>query len=442
MHCRRFLRRWSFLLLFLAIPSGRAEDWPEWRGKGRLGVWRESGILETFPEKGLEIKWRMPINAGYSGPAVAGGRVFVVDFAPTEINKGIERALGLDEKTGKILWTREWAVDYTGLMRTYAIGPRATPTVDGDRVYTLGASGVLHCLSASNGAVLWKKDFVKDYGAQLPVWGMTGAPLVDGERLIALVGGEPDAKVVAFDKKTGKEIWRSLPSHSEPGYCQPLLIQAGGVRQLLIWHPEALASLDPATGKVYWEQPFKSHSNLTVATPVLSGLRLLISSFYNGSMMLELHADKPGARVVWKGKSNSEINTDGLHALVTTPVIDGDYIYGICSYGQFRCLDARTAERIWETLEVTKERARWASGFIVRHGDRYFINNDRGELIIARLSPAGYQEISRTKLIEPTSRPGNRRELGVINWSHPAYANKHIFARNDKEILCASLEKK
>ena len=437
---RRCLLGWSLLLL--VAVSVRAEDWPEWRGKGRLGVWTETGVLETFSEKGLQIKWRTPIKGGYSGPAVAGGRVFVLDFSPTEMNKGIERLLCLDEKTGRILWTREWESDYTGLMEMYAIGPRTTPTVDGNRVYALGTSGILLCLSVKDGAVLWKKDFVKDYKTEIPVWGMTGAPVVDGARLIALVGGKPDAKVVAFDKMTGKEIWRSLPSSSEPGYCPPVLIQAGGTQQLLIWHPEALASLNPVTGKVYWEQPFKVRSGLTVATPVRSGSRLLVSSFYNGSMMLELNPAKPRGRLSWKGKSDSEIKTDGLHALISTPVIAGDYIYGICSYGQLRCLNAKTGERIWETLAVTKERARWAAGFIVRHGDRYFINNDRGELIIAKLSPAGYREISRTKLIQPTSRVSRRRELGAVNWSHPAYANKHIFARNDKEILCASLEKK
>jgi outer membrane protein assembly factor BamB len=178
---------------------------------------------------------------------------------------------------------------------------------------------------------------------------------------------------------------------------------------------------------------------MTLATPVSSGARLLVSSFYNGSMLLELAGEK--ASVLWKGKSDSEINTDGLHAVVNTPVIDADHIYGICSYGQFRCLNLKTGERVWETMEVTKEKARWASGFIVRQGNRYFINNDRGELIIAKLSPQGYQEISRTVLIKPTTNPGNRRELGAVNWSHPAYANRHILARNDEEIISVPLEK-
>ena len=413
-----------------------AEDWPEWRGKGRNGIWTESGILDKFPEKGLTAVWRTPIHGGFAGPAVAEGRVFVTDFKRSSGKKGMERALCLDEKSGKILWTREWDADYQGI--SYDTGPRATPTVDGDRVYIVGGSGTLLCLNARTGDVIWRKDYVKDYRMQMPTWGIASAPLVDGDRLIAIVGGQPDAKVIAFDKMTGKEIWRALPSESEQGYSQPVIVAARGTRQLIIWDPTAVVALDPATGKTYWQHPFRINLSLTLATPVFDGSRLLVSSFYNGSMLLDLAKEK--ASVIWKGKSNSEINTDGLHAVVNTPVIDGDYIYGICSYGQFRCLNLKTGERIWETMEVTKEKARWASGFIVRHGDRYFINNDRGELIIAKLSAQGYQEISRTQLIKPTSNPGNRRELGVVNWSHPAYANRHIVARNDEEIISVSLK--
>ena len=172
------------------------------------------------------------------------------------------------------------------------------------------------------------------------------------------------------------------------------MIVEAGVPQLIIWHPKAVASLNPATGAVYWEQEFKVNMGMTLATPVFSRPHLFVSSFYNGSMLLDLFDRRSAVR--WRGKSENEINTDGLHAVVNTPVIDGDYIYGICSYGQFRCLNLKTGQRVWETMEVTKEKARWASGFIVRQDDRYFINNDRGELIIAKLSPKGYHEISRT----------------------------------------------
>ena len=160
---------------------------------------------------------------------------------------------------------------------------------------------------------------------------------------------------------TGEEIWRALDAAAEPGYGPPTIVEAGGVRQLIIWHPTAVASLNPLTGAVYWRQPFKIQAGLTVATPVMSRHGLLVSSFYNGSRMYRLLEDRPAAELIWKGNSNSEIETDGLHSLVTTPVVDGDHIYGIGSYGQLRCVDARTGARVWETLDLTNENARWAS---------------------------------------------------------------------------------
>jgi len=200
------------VLVLLATVAAHADDWPEIRGKGRLGVWSESGIVEKFPDGGLKVLWRTPIKGGFSGPSVVDGRVFVMDFTETQRPRGTERALALDERTGKILWTREWPADYRGM--SYPIGPRATPTVDGDRVYFAGADGKLFCLNAKTGDIIWQKDYVVDYGADRAKWawdwGFSSAPLVDGDRLICLVGGQSDAKVVAFDKITGREIWRAL----------------------------------------------------------------------------------------------------------------------------------------------------------------------------------------------------------------------------------------
>ena len=186
------MRKLLLLLLMLAAPVAiHGEDWPEIRGTGRLGVWNEPGILEKFPASGLKVLWRTPLKAGFSGPSVVNGRVFVMDFTETGRLRGTERALALDEKTGKILWTREWPVNYRGM--SYALGPRATPTVDGDRVYFAGADGKLFCLNAATGTTVWNKDYAVDYGADRAKWGwdwgFASAPLVDGDRLIALVGG-------------------------------------------------------------------------------------------------------------------------------------------------------------------------------------------------------------------------------------------------------------
>jgi outer membrane protein assembly factor BamB len=379
-----------------------------------------------LPADGLHPRWRTPIAAGYAGPAVSEGRVFVTDY-----RQGIERALALDEETGRVLWAHQWPADYRGM--DYASGPRATPTVDGDRVYVLGATGMLWCLETRTGAVLWNKNFVTDYGAVVPGWGTSNAPIVAGNRLIAITGGRPDAKIVAFDKRTGRELWRSLNgAESEQGYSQPIISDG----KLIVWDAGALRLLEPATGRVLWDHPFRIHMNTPIATPAVNGSLVLVSGFFNGARLLRMDGE-----LVWRGTSDSEVRNDTLHALMAAPVIDGDYIYGVCSYGQLRCLRLDTGERVWETQDVTREKVRNASAHIVRNGDRYWIFNDRGELIVARFSPEGYREISRAKLIRPTSTPGARRELGAVVWSHPAFANRHIYARNDEEILSVSLKR-
>ena len=241
------------------VQAVSAEDWAQWRGADRLAVWHETGIVESFPDAGLQVKWRAPIRPGYAGPAVAGGRVFVLDWMEDPESRtlgGTERLVALDEETGAELWTHEWPTSYRMLQVSYAVGPRATPTVDGNRVYALGATGELRCLDVATGELIWSKSYMDDYDTSVATWGITSAPLVDGERLIAIVGGEPDALVVAFDKHTGEELWRSLDVVGEMGYGQPIIFEAGGVRQLIVWHAAALASLNPETGAVYWQQPW------------------------------------------------------------------------------------------------------------------------------------------------------------------------------------------
>ncbi len=437
----------AMALAMAAVAVVSADDWPQWRGPERLAVWQETGIVDELPET-LQVAWRTPLRAGYSGPAVADGRVFITDWAEDPDSRtldGTERALALDEESGEVLWTHEWQTSYRMLSVAYAVGPRATPTVDGDRVYVVGGTGRLLCLDVASGRVLWEKDYVAEYGTSVPTWGIVSAPLVDGERLITVVGGEPDALVVAFDKHTGEEIWRAIEVTSEMGYAQPVIYEAGGARQLIIWHPQALASLDPETGELYWEQPWEVGMGVTVATPVLSGDYLLVSQFFYGSLMVRLSQDRPAATHLWQGQARSELpgETDTIHAMVTTPVIIGDYVYGVDSYGELRGLDARTGRRLWMSPDMTAQ-ARWSTAFLVSHEDRYFVNNDEGDLILARFTPEGYVELGRTRLIEPTGSSGTRTPHGriaarLINWSHPAYANGHIVHRNDRQIIRASL---
>ena len=227
------------------------------------------------------------------------------------------------------------------------------------------------------------------------------------------------------------------------GYGQPVIYEAGGVRQLIVWHAAALVSLDPRTGDIYWEEPWEAMAGMSVTTPVRSDDYLLVSQFYGGSLMMRFNADRPTATRLWRGGSRSEMpdQTDGLHSLITTPLIIGDYVYGVGSYGELRGLDAKTGERLWMSAEMTAQE-RWGAAFMVQQGDRYFVNNDDGYLIIAQFTPEGYLEQSRTKLIEATSRAGfGPRKFfdRAVNWTHPAYANRHIIQRNDEEIIRVSL---
>ncbi|PYJ87518.1 MAG: pyrrolo-quinoline quinone [Verrucomicrobia bacterium] len=439
------LLRHALTLAAFAASSLRADDWPQWLGPQRDGVWREIGILEKFPAEGPKVRWRAPIGAGYTGPAVANGRVYVMDrqlaqgasnssnpFARGEI-PGTERVLCLKEDDGEILWKHEYDCPYAV---SYPAGPRATPTVHDGKVYTLGTEGNLICLEAEKGKLIWSHELTKDYHTTTPMWGFAGHPLIDGKKLICLAGGEGSV-AVAFDKDTGKKLWRAL-SAKEPGYCPPMIYEFNGKRQLIIWHPEAVSALDPETGNVIWSYPLAPsvRSGMTIPGPRKSGDLLFLTSFYNGSLMLRIGSDKPS--VVWQSRKVSEMDTDGLHSVMSTPVLENGYIYGSCSYGQFRCLKADTGERLWETFEPTTDKSvRWGNAFLVKNGDRYFLFNEKGDLIIAKLTPEKYEEISRAHLLEPTNTDPGR----PVVWSHPAFANRCVYARNDKEIVCVSLAK-
>ncbi len=429
------------VLLLSGGPLG-ADDWPQWLGPRRDGVWRETDILERFPEGGPRVRWRAKVTAGYSGPAVAAGRVYVVDRHPAEGAKkpandfgrgtipGTERVLCLNEADGKVLWTHEYDCPYT---ISYPLGPRTTPVVRAQRVYTLGAEGNLFCFHAVTGKVLWSRALKKDYKVGAPLWGFSSHPLLDGRKLICVVGGK-GTTAVAFDKDTGKEIWRALNAR-EPGYCPPMIYEAGGRRQLITWDAEAVHGLDPETGKVFWTVKDAPYMGMAISTPCKLGDLLFLTSTFGHSTMLRLAKDRPGAAVAWRGGKAT-----GFDSVFGTPFAEGGCVYGTSSDGELRCIDAETGKVLWRTLEPNRGRKkiRSADVFIVKQGGRFFLFNDLGDLIIAEMSPKGYKQFSSAHLLDPTSAAFGRDVL----WSHPAFANRSVYLRNDKELLCVSLTAK
>jgi outer membrane protein assembly factor BamB len=407
----------------LAAAAVRADDWPQWRGPNRDGVCRETGLLKSFPAGGLTVRWRVPAGWGFSSPVVAHGCVYLADSVVVR-PRARERVRCFDAATGKTLWTHSYPVTYEdwAFDPTQEIGPVATPVVQGGKVYTVGRLGHLFCLDARSGDVLWQRDLVKDYHVAFAPG--APSPLVEGNLLILFIGGKPGACVVGLHKDTGKEVWRALDESLT--FSSPIVIFSGGKKQLIIWTQESVTSLDPAAGKVFWRQRLLTSSDFTVSTPVLSKDRLLI-----GGLMFQLDPERPAARVLWP---DSKAPVRRIFSHTSTGLFRGDYVYSARSSGQLVCLEAATGKLVWESDKVT-DLKNGASIHLTANGDSVLLYTDRGQLIRALLTPAGYKEISRAALLEPTFPFGGRK----VAWSPPAYADGCVFARSGKELVCASL---
>lgn len=423
--------RMALVVWFLLASSLSADDWPQWRGPQRDGVWREHGIVETFDSPQLKYRWRVAIGAGYSSPVVADGRVYVTDrqLEPEQI----ERVHCFDWKTGERLWTHSYPCIYAGI--SYTAGPRAAMAIARGRAYSLGAMGHLHCFDAATGEVLWSRDLLEQFEIRMPAWGIAAAPLVDGERVIVQIGGSNGACLVALDTVTGEEQWRSVEDGAS--YSAPIITEQAGQRVLICWTAENVVGVDPETGKQHWQVPFKPSDLMSyITTPIVSNNRVLVSAYFDGALMVQLSANELSAQTLWHRRGPSVRDTEALHSVMSTPYFDGDFVYGVDSYGELRCLRAETGDRVWEDLTAVP-RANWATIHMIRHGERTLLFNERGELIIAKLSPQGYEEISRAQLIKPTTE--QLRQRNGVCWSHPAFAYKHVFARNDEELVCVDL---
>jgi outer membrane protein assembly factor BamB len=422
----------------LVVGRALADDWPQWMGPHRDNVWREEGLLETFPAEGPRVVWRVPIAGGYAGPAVAAGRVFVTDYvteADVKIanferksSTGSERVLCLDEATGRILWKHAYPVTYT---IAYPAGPRCTPMVDGDRVYTLGAEGNLICFEAATGKILWERDLKKDYATKAALWGWASHPLIDGDRLICIAGTDT-AHAVALDTRSGREVWRAGKA-PEQGYVPPSIIEAAGVRQLVLVKPDGVYAVEPETGKLLWETPYGADNGSIIMTPVRVGEYLYIGGYQNKNLLLKLKGDAPGVEVVWRNKPKQ-----GISAVNVQPFVADGLVYGFHENGELRAMRLPDGDFAWRGGGPLGGRPQGSgTAFITRHGDRFFLFAETGDLVIAKLTPTGYEELSRANLIEPTNVAFGR----PVVWCAPAYANRSMIVRNDAEIIRVSLAK-
>lgn len=411
-------------MLLLALLL--VQDWPQWRGEKRDGVWRESGALVEFKDGKVPLVWSLPIGAGYSGPVVAGGRVYVTDRVKAE---DVERVLCVDAKTGQQIWLKSYPCAYEGF--TYTAGPRASVTVADGVAYSLGAMGHMHALDAVDGRPLWARDLRKDHKIRLPDWGIAASPLVEGELLITQISGEGEACVIALDRRSGETRWTSLPDKA--AYAAPIAVDQGGKRVVIVPLADRVVGLDAPTGALVWSYAMPgSKWPITIATPVVEGDLLFITTAHVGAALLRL---KSGAvEEVWRRDGRGPRGVDTLHSVMTTPLILDGRIIGAHTRGEMRCLDLMTGKRLWEDTRANPPDTH-SSFHLGRFGEGAWIFNEKGELIFARLTAAGYEETARAKLIEPTREQLKRG----VTWSHPAFAGGRVFIRNDQSLVCAQV---
>ena len=431
--------RTCLCLTVLSSTLVQADDWPQWMGPKRDNVWYETGVVETLP-KDPKIAWRSPVAGGYSGPAVAGGKVYVTDYITKDDVKvdnfarkestGFERILCLDEKTGKEIWSQKQPETYT---ISYPAGPRSTPIVHEGKVFAHGAEGAIACLNANSGEPIWSKNLKEVYKTKAALWGYSSQPLIDGKKLIILAGGD-GSHCVALNKDTGEEIWRTGTA-TEQGYSPPLIIKHAGVRQLILCSPDAVYSVDPETGKQYWSQDYKGDNGSIIMTPIVMGNYLFVGGYNNKNIMIELATDKPGAKTLWRDQAKK-----GLSSINVQPFLVDGKIYGLDQAGDLRCVDIPSGEVLWTTPKPLGDR-KVGSGtvFLVRAGasDKFFMFAETGDLIIGQLSPKGFTENSRTHVIDPTNNAFGRE----VVWCAPAFANQRMYVRNDKVLVCVDLAK-
>ncbi len=454
-----FVRRCQWIILAIVVSQTstfiHADDWPHWMGPTNDGVWHETETIETFPETGPKFVWRKEIGAGYAGPSIVGNQLFVMDRTQDE-NKGIavendiraageiaggERIRCLDVTTGDEIWSYKYDCPYK---IAYPTGPRCTPTVDVDLVFALGAMGRLTCLKRSSGEMVWEKELTKVYETSPPVWGYSSHPVVDGEQLLVPVGGKKSG-VVAFHKTTGEEIWRTVTT-LDICYAPLVIYEPVGLeRQLIFWHADGITSLNPQSGAEYWFVKFpekRNPSQTAIATPVLIGNQLLISEYYQGSLMLEIGSNPPSVVEKWRQSVLSLRLGRALNPMMATPIVLDKHAYGIGNNGRgqgvMRSIDIETGSLAWSKDDWLSEKPLdFSSAFMTVNGDKVYLFNDLGELMIGRLSPEGFTELDRAKLLEPTSVARGRD----VVWSHPAFSNGKMFVRNDSEIICVDLKK-
>ncbi|HEX5707460.1 MAG TPA: PQQ-binding-like beta-propeller repeat protein [Pyrinomonadaceae bacterium] len=395
---------------WVAASAQGAGEWPQWRGANRDGVSKETGLLKQWPADGPPLAWKAKgAGVGYSSMSVAGGRVYTMGLRGDK-----EYVIAFDAATGREVWATAHGTAYHD---SRGDGPRGTPTIDGDRVYSLGGNGDLSAIDAKTGKIVWSLNVLQKFGGKNISWGISESPLVLGEKLLVNAGG-PGASIVALNKKDGSLIWKS--QSDKAGYSSAIPVQAGGKTQVVFFTQQRAVGIDPADGKLLWEYSKPSNDVANVATPVARGNRVWISSDYGtGGGLVEIKAAGPGAVTASEVYFTKEMKNHH-----STSILIGEHLYGFSS-GILTAMKFDTGEVAWKDRSVGKGSLVYADGML-------YALSENGVVGLVEATPEAYRERGRFRIPQES----------LPTWAHPVIAGGRLYLRDQDTIYAFDVRQK
>lgn len=401
-------------LAFAAVLTCSAQDWPQWRGPNRDGHTNPRKLAADFPQN-LTSDWKIPVGGGHSSPVVAKGKLVYMDA-----HEGKETIHCLDAATGKEIWKQAITEAYSD---EWGAGTRATPFIDEDRVYGQTCSGEFRCYELVTGKEIWKTSFENDWGVKFGPRaasrgtasrrGNNGAGIADADAVILPVGSTEGASIVAFDKKTGKVLWKS--GNDEAAYSSLVVADLAGRRTIVAFNAEALTGHDRKTGEILWRVPIVTQAKRHAMTPVIMGDNVIVNTFTFGmaSYLIQKDGEKFTPKQVWRNQD--------LKINLGTPVLVGGHLYNHGPSKDYVCVDAATGAIKWRQAGFGEQYS--AS---IAMGDRVLVTTDFGELVVLKANPDKYEELGRA-------------QLAGKSWSHPAIADGKLIIRDNRELAAYSI---
>ena len=406
------------LVATLSITSLKAADWPQYRGLNRNGYASANAEINSLPKE-LKPVWKISTGGGFSSPVVAAGKLVYLDE-----QEGKEVAHLLDASSGQEIWR----ADYANVFQDeWGAGPRATPLIEGDRVYVQSCDGEFRCLNLADGKTIWRANFEKDFGVKFlgnkanegtaTRRGNNGSGVIDGDRLILLVGSTSGASLVCFDKRTGKVLWKN--GSDEAAYSSPMIATVAGVKQVVAFTAEALLGANLTNGEILWRVPFKTDAKRHACSPVLMGDIVIVNSQTIGLVATKISRDSGGWKPTpaWANKA--------LKINIATPVLVGNYLYSQGVSPNYICADASTGELKWSEPNFGGGKEAYCSTLVL--GNKLLVLTYDGQLLLLAADPAKYTELGRLQVCGKT-------------WSFPAYADGKLYVRDkNRTLLCLNL---